>query len=97
MSIPKTELDVIAERCRRARPATWETERNNFVNPELISDQCRIVWSEHSDIAYITAGGIDNGNADADFIAHARQDVPRLIQEIDRLRKKLSAHGIKPD
>jgi hypothetical protein len=28
--------------------------------------------------------------ADHDFIAHARQDVPRLISEIDRLRKLLS-------
>ena len=27
-------------------------------------------------------------NADYDFIAHARQDIPRLIQEIRKLMKK---------
>lgn len=28
--------------------------------------------------------------ADQDFIAHARQDVPRLLAEIQRLKEKLS-------
>ena len=27
--------------------------------------------------------------ADQDFIAHARQDVPRLLEEIERLRRSL--------
>jgi hypothetical protein len=29
--------------------------------------------------------------ADQDFIAHARQDVPRLLDEVERLRQELTA------
>ena len=28
-------------------------------------------------------------NADLDFIAHARQDIPRLLEEIERLKKRI--------
>lgn len=28
--------------------------------------------------------------ADQDFIAHARQDIPKLLQEIKRLKQKLA-------
>ena len=31
--------------------------------------------------------------ADQDFIAHARQDVPRLVAEIERLRRVLKQSG----
>ncbi|MDE2102387.1 MAG: hypothetical protein KGL39_34390 [Patescibacteria group bacterium] len=34
---------------------------------------------------------------DAEFIAHAREDVPFLLQEIDRLRDHLHAHGCVHD
>ena len=32
---------------------------------------------------------------DQDFIAHARQDIPILLDEIERLRKKMTELGIK--
>jgi hypothetical protein len=31
--------------------------------------------------------------ADQDFIAHARQDVPRLVAEVERLRRLLKYRG----
>lgn len=37
-------------------------------------------------------GGTD---ADIEFIAHARQDIPKLLDEIERLRKKMTELGIK--
>ena len=31
--------------------------------------------------------------ADREFIAHARQDIPRLVEEVERLRKLLTGTG----
>ena len=49
---------------------------------------------------YMGVGGItifDEGGhtlEDAEFIAHARQDIPDLIAELKRLRRELSARGL---
>lgn len=40
---------------------------------------------------YLTGGTIE----DQDFIAHARQDIPLLLDEIDRLRKLLKENTTK--
>jgi hypothetical protein len=98
MAISQTELGAIRDRCAKARPVRWRTERNNFIKPELIPDDCRIVWSDDAtDVAYITSQGVDDGNADAAFVAAARQDVPRLLAEVERLRDRLHEHGVDPD
>lgn len=33
-------------------------------------------------------------NSDQDFIAHARQDIPRLLAEVERLRKHLPKKNV---
>lgn len=40
----------------------------------------------HADI-YITAGDAPESAADYEFVANARQDVPRLLDEVERLRR----------
>jgi hypothetical protein len=49
------------------------------------------IWSNKrgTDI-YITGGT----NADQDFIANARQDIPKLLSEIQRLKQQLLNKGI---
>ncbi|MDZ4685213.1 MAG: hypothetical protein SH850_08990 [Planctomycetaceae bacterium] len=37
------------------------------------------------------------GLANAEFIAQARTDVPRLLDEIDRLRSRLAQSSSRPD
>jgi hypothetical protein len=45
------------------------------------------IWqTQRGEDIYITGGT----NADIDFIAHARQDVPTLVAEIERLKKLLA-------
>ena len=76
---PLTEEDIeaIKSRCDQATPGPWRSyieAREKFSGSDFIQ-------TEGEDI-YLT-GATD---ADQDFIAHARQDIPRLIAEIERLR-----------
>jgi hypothetical protein len=41
------------------------------------------IWGENRGEDLYVTGGI---NADLDFISHARQDIPRLLEEIERLK-----------
>lgn len=79
------ELATIEGRANAATPGPWN---------------CRGSYSRRSTI-FITAGPSEpNGEEipatadkmdDADFIAHARQDVPALIAEVRRLRDEAAA------
>lgn len=83
MTLTKDDIEQIRERCNAATPGPWvsfvegrdHTSGSNFI---------------------MTGEGLNRGNdielsgattADQDFIAHARQDIPRLLAEIARLRK----------
>jgi hypothetical protein len=78
------ELEAVRRRCDAATPGPWEsllegrdhTSGSSFIKTG--SDESRGTDIELS-------GATD---ADQDFIAHARQDIPRLLEEIARLRKK---------
>jgi hypothetical protein len=80
------ELDEIAMRCAAAQSGPWvsfvegrdHTSGSNFI-------QVGQGESRGDDIELTGAT-----TADQDFIAHARQDVPRLLDEVRRLRRKLS-------
>jgi hypothetical protein len=83
MILDDAELEAIRRRCNAATPGPWKsmiegrdhTSGNSFI---------------------ITGGGNGRGSdielsgatdADQDFIANARQDIPRLLEEIIRLKK----------
>ncbi|MEM8609625.1 MAG: hypothetical protein AAGF92_21155 [Myxococcota bacterium] len=80
-AIDTDELDSIASRCAAAQPAPWtsyiegrdHTAGSNFI----------MVGRGDSRGADIELSGATA--ADQDFVAAARQDVPRLIEEIRRL------------
>jgi hypothetical protein len=74
-----TELDEIEARCDAASPGPWKYPYRGF--PGVVGSKRGCLW---------TSGrheGRVNHEADAEFIAHARQDVPDLIAEIRRLRR----------
>ena len=79
------ELEKIEERCRRASAGPWvsmieardHTSGSNFIMtgpPHARGEDVELT------------GATDD---DQDFIAHARQDVPRLLREVARLRALL--------
>jgi len=77
------DLVEIRQRCNAATIGPWESfvegrdhlSGSNFIRTGGMDDQC-------PDIELL-GGSV----ADQDFIAHARQDIPRLLDEIERLTK----------
>lgn len=78
-------------RCLAATPGPWKSSvegRDHFAGDTVI-----LRWAgEGYDDLYLHGGTI----ADYDFVAAARQDVPRLIEEVRRLRALLSLTGVGP-
>lgn len=79
------ELDEISARCDAASPSPW---RSLVEGRDHTSGSSFIMRGEgtsrHKDIE-LTWATVE----DQDFIAHARQDVPRLVAEVARLRRML--------
>lgn len=79
------ELNAIGQRCSCARPGPWIS----FVEGR----------DHHSGSSFIMVGEgkqrtddiecVGATVADQDFIAHAREDIPRLIEEIRKLRASI--------
>jgi hypothetical protein len=83
------ELDAISARCDEATPPPWRSlveGRNHTSGSSFIMRGEGT--SRHEDIE-LTGASV----ADQDFIAHARQDVPRLVAEVVRLRRMLKERG----
>jgi len=100
--ISSAELDAIDRRSNLASPSPWTA----FVEGRDHSsgDTFIKIGVEHDDThdMYVTVSKAGEGTKtasaiDLDFIAHARQDIPRLIEEVRRLKRLLadSADGEK--
>ena len=74
--LSESEIAEIKARCDRATPGPWKSWIEKI---DIISGSDFIETS--GDDIYITGARKE----DQDFIAHARQDVPRLLMEIERL------------
>jgi hypothetical protein len=84
IELTESDLEVIERRCNAATKGPWES----FVEGR----------DHESGDSFIRTGGPDTESPDIDlivsvedqdFIAHARQDVPRLLLEVRRLRRLL--------
>lgn len=78
LMITDPDLKAIRNRCNLATPGPWKSyvERRE----EMIGSD--FIMTGNEDI-YLTGATA----ADQDFIAHARQDIPLLLNEIERLRQ----------
>jgi hypothetical protein len=81
--IHEKELLEIEERCNDATSGPWTIESHNYI--EIISE------AEDYSIAEVSCfeSHLDTGNANADFIANSRTDIPNLIVEVRRLQEGL--------
>jgi hypothetical protein len=74
----KEELQAIKERCEKATPGPWEIDENLLVSHNFDENYCEYVS--------------DNWDKDnAEFIAHAREDIPLLLVEINGLTAELES------
>ena len=79
-TISDKELAEIKVRCELTTPGPWKSiveSRGETVGTDFI-------MTGGEDI-YLTGATV----ADQDFIAHARQDIPRLIAEVERLKASI--------
>ena len=79
------ELDAISQRCSAARSGPWKSYaegRNHAGGSNFIMVGEGTGRGDDIELSGATM-------EDQDFIAHARQNVPRLVEEIRRLRAQL--------
>jgi len=72
------DIQEIQFRCEAATPGPW----TSFVESREKFSGTDFIRTAGEDI-YLTGATV----ADQDFIAYARQDIPRLIAEIERLKR----------
>jgi len=85
--MPDLDLNAIKARDALAAPGPWYADRG------LGSFEHRIHGQDGSRV--MSAEDVDPESAalNADFLAHARTDVPALVAEVERLRGYLDDHG----
>jgi hypothetical protein len=87
--LPQIYIDQVRKRTEDATTGPWidYLERRDQLSGE--SFIARGPNRLEGDLYFIGAT-----DADIEFIAHARQDIPRLLDEIDRLKKELAPYKI---
>lgn len=76
------ELEAIRRRCDAASPGPWVSHVEGRDHTSGSSFVMTGVGASRGTNIELTGATV----ADQDFIAHARQDIPRLLDEISRLR-----------
>jgi len=83
-SLSNQYLDEVRKRCERTTPEPWISfvESRDFTSGDSVIGRGP---NRSEEDLYLTGATV----ADQDFIAHAREDIPILLGEIDRLRSLL--------
>jgi hypothetical protein len=81
-SMTDAELDLIEARIRRATSGPWAS----FVEGRDHTSGSSFIRTPISDIELSGATA-----ADHDFVAHARDDLPRLLEEVRTLRRRAAS------
>lgn len=95
MGMVREELDAIKTRCNAATPGPWKNggyvdekfrprEGTRVVKEEVYAGRLTS-WHLFSCQGSWDTGGL-NHNDDAEFIIHARKDIPVLLAEVERLQ-----------
>jgi hypothetical protein len=91
MTMRATRLDAIRRRAAAATPGTWKI--GSKFGCGVLGSSVVVLSGK---LPSIDLDPYRNGRADAAFIAHARQDIPALLVEIDRLRAELESRPGRP-
>lgn len=78
--LSEKEIEAICKRAEAATEGPWEIEESRY------EGQWNAGNPAHDYSACLTS------KEDVEFIAHAREDVPKLLEEIDRLNSELSKY-----
>jgi hypothetical protein len=81
LPLSEEEIAEVRQRCENATPGPWKS----YIESREKMSGSDFIMTGAEDI-YLTGATM----ADQEFIAHARQDIPKLISEIKRLKQLLS-------
>jgi len=91
------DLDAIRARAEAATPGPWTADTNEPFGPELqgIFAPGSRRYIVKADIDYAEDEDIPDAvvTADAEFIAHARADIPELLAEVERLESEIATQA----
>jgi uncharacterized small protein (DUF1192 family) len=94
------ELQVIRARYEAATPGPWRVEHGRYSGADwLIGSLGTGYFDNGMHFVHITTNRVraselyGNASVDAEFIAHAREDIPALLAEVERLRAELAKGG----
>ncbi len=76
------DLEAIRERCEKATEGPWEDKGGDAFGV-LMDGQCLLATSRIIDLHLVNFRYAE----DREFVVHARQDIPALLAEVDRLEK----------
>ncbi len=82
------DLAIIRRRCAAARAGPWRS----FIEGRDHSSGSDFIMVGEGAARGEDIDPLGTTHADQDFIAAARSDVPRLLDEIERLRRLLAEH-----
>jgi hypothetical protein len=78
--LTQDDLNMIKERAKKATPGPWYADDERWPGNENLQ-----YWFD----THYDGVGAAATKADAEFIAHAREDIPRLVAEVERLREAI--------
>jgi len=86
----KLDLEAIKAREKKATPGPWHQRIHIVWDADPVEDSldagqiCKCHYRED-----MNGLGVHDDIHNAEFIAHAREDIPALVREVERLRKEL--------
>lgn len=96
-SLTEQELDAIESRCSLATPAPWTSYWEGRDGESFASFIMQHLDGQQRDL-YLTFDYSPKSQArdlaDQDFIAHAREDLPRVLAEVRRLKNLIAGHDL---
>lgn len=88
------QLKAIRERCEAATAGPW----NELQLPDTSGATVNAIINQFADVVGVTSCNDPNviadwwfNDYDIEFITHARQDMPDLLDEVERLRKTIES------
>jgi hypothetical protein len=101
VDMSELDLKVIRTRANAATGGPWSVERDEYIfesRDDLVGTRdCCIDSIEEKGARVVSSFEYnDNIQKDAEFIAHARQDVPALLDRVEELEKEIAFLRSKP-
>lgn len=78
--LTQDDLNMIKERAKKSTPGPWYADDERWPGNANLQ-----YWF----VSHYDGVGAAATKADAEFIAHSREDIPRLVAEVERLKSAI--------